>query len=79
MKEPYIEGLANHNDPESCVDIREDMGEALTGAYTGGAIEPREGRHQDADTVPLSGRQHEYGRNWQGYVQSCAVCEPQHV
>jgi hypothetical protein len=35
MKEPYIEGLANHDDPESCVGTREGNGEALTGARTG--------------------------------------------
>ena len=41
MKEPYIEGLANHDDPESCVGARKDVGEALTGARAGRAIEPR--------------------------------------
>ena len=35
MKEPYIEGLANHDDPESCVGIRKDVGEALTGERIG--------------------------------------------
>ena len=35
MKEPYIEGLANHDDPESCVCIRKDAGEALTGESVG--------------------------------------------
>jgi hypothetical protein len=29
------EGVANHTGPESCVDIREDVGEALTGEHTG--------------------------------------------
>ena len=32
MKESYIEGVATHDDPESCVHVREGMGEALTGA-----------------------------------------------
>jgi hypothetical protein len=41
MKEPYIEGLAIHDDPESCVGVREDVGEALTGARAGWAIEPK--------------------------------------
>lgn len=35
MKEPYIEGVANHDDPESCVGARKGSGEALTGARTG--------------------------------------------
>jgi hypothetical protein len=41
MKEPHIEGLAIHDDPESYVGVREDAGEALTGARAGWAIEPR--------------------------------------
>ena len=35
MKESHVEGKANHDDPESCTDVREDGGEALTGACTG--------------------------------------------
>ena len=35
MKEPYVEGVANHDDPESCVGAREGAGEALTGAHAG--------------------------------------------
>ena len=41
MKELYVEGLAIHGDPESCVGVRKGEGEALTGARAGGAIEPR--------------------------------------
>jgi hypothetical protein len=36
MKESYIEGLAPHDDPESCVGIREGEGEALTGDVQAG-------------------------------------------
>jgi len=32
MKEPYVEGVAIHDDPESCGVTREGGGEALTGA-----------------------------------------------
>jgi hypothetical protein len=32
MRELYIEGVAIHGDPESCVGVREGVGEALTGA-----------------------------------------------
>jgi RNA-directed DNA polymerase len=35
MKELYGEGVATHSGPESCVVVREDGGEALTGARAG--------------------------------------------
>lgn len=35
MKESYNEGLANHIDPESCVDNGNIIGEALTGESVG--------------------------------------------
>jgi hypothetical protein len=35
MKEPHIEGVATHDDPESCAVVRKDGGEALTGAHMG--------------------------------------------
>lgn len=35
MKEPYIEGVAPRDGPESCVDAREGGGEALTGVRVG--------------------------------------------
>ena len=35
MKESYGEGLASHTGPESCVDSREGVGEALTGVCVG--------------------------------------------
>lgn len=35
MKESCIEGLATHDDPESCAGAREGEGEALTGARIG--------------------------------------------
>ena len=36
MKEPYIEGVANHDDPESGVGARKGAGEALTGHVQAG-------------------------------------------
>jgi hypothetical protein len=35
MKEPYTEEVATHGGPESCVDVREGIGEALTGVRAG--------------------------------------------
>ena len=61
MQEPYTEGVAIHGDPESCVVARKGVGEALTGARAGRAIEPRNHRVRGADAVYGSGRQH---RQW---------------
>ena len=58
MRELYIEGVATHGGPESCVGVREGGGEALTGARAGWAIEPRNHRIRGADAVQLGGRQH---------------------
>jgi RNA-directed DNA polymerase len=44
MGELYIEGVATHGGPESCVGVREGAGEALTGVRAGWAIEPRNQR-----------------------------------
>jgi len=41
MEELYVEGLATHGGPESCVDVPRGRGEALTGARAGRAIELR--------------------------------------
>src|SRR4030088_2969219 len=41
MRELYIEGLAPHGGPESCVDDPRGRGEALTGVGAGRAMEPR--------------------------------------
>ena len=35
MQEPHVKGVANHHGPESCVDVREDGREALTGGSAG--------------------------------------------
>ena len=58
MKELYIEGVATHDGPESCVGVREGGGEALTGVRAGRAIEPRNHGVRGADAVKRSGRQH---------------------
>ena len=35
MKEPYVEGVATHDGPQSCVVVRKGGGEALTGVRAG--------------------------------------------
>ena len=68
MRELYIEGVAIHGDPESCVGVREGVGEALTGARVGWAIEPRNNGFRGADAVEMVGRQH----RWQRYRELSA-------
>jgi hypothetical protein len=58
MRTLYIEGVAIHGGPGSCVAAREGGGEALTGVRAGWAIEPRNQRVRGADAVERSGRQH---------------------
>ena len=58
MKEPYIESLANYNDPESCGCSRETSAEALTGAHSGGVLSRENSINSGADVVVLSGKQH---------------------
>jgi hypothetical protein len=63
MRELYIEGLAIHGGPESCVGVREGVGEALTGVRAGWAIEPRNQWVRGADAVRMGGRQHRWRRS----------------
>ena len=58
MKEPYVEGLAAHDDPESCAVTREGAGEALTGALASWVWSREMFELQGADAVETSGKQH---------------------
>ncbi len=51
MEELYVEGLATHGGPESCVDDPRGRGEALAGARAGRAIEPRNHYDRGDDAV----------------------------
>ena len=57
MKESYVKGLANYNDPESCGGARKSDGEALTGESAGRVLSRESSRTRDADAVEASGRQ----------------------
>ncbi len=50
MKESYIEGVAIHDDPESCADSRKAGREVLTGAHAGSVLS-REIRLSRAPTL----------------------------
>src|SRR5262245_45192715 len=58
MRELYIEGVAIHGGPESCVGVREGAGEALTGERAGWVLEPRNHLVRGADAVSRGGRPH---------------------
>src|SRR6266487_3078728 len=66
MEELYVEGLATHGGPESCVDVPRGRGEALTGARAGRAIEPRNQALRSADAV-----QKVEGNTAGGAIASC--------
>src|ERR1039457_990392 len=63
MQVLYIEGLASHIGPESCIGVRKGDGEALTGERIGWVLSreihapPRGGLLRGADAVETSGRQ----------------------
>jgi len=58
MKEPYVEGVAAHDDPESCVVTREGADEALTGALASWVLSREKLKLRGADAVVKSGKQH---------------------
>jgi len=64
MRTLYVEGLANHDGPESCVGVRKGAGEALTGGRAGWVLSceinapPRGGILRGADVLEIGGRQH---------------------
>jgi len=58
MKESYVEGLATHSGPESCVSIGNGAGEALTGVRAGRVLSRERPTLRGADAVEGGGRQH---------------------
>ena len=46
MEELYVEGLATHDGPEPCVDVREGVAKRWRGARAGRVIAPRNGRFE---------------------------------
>jgi len=66
MKVSYDEGLASHVGSESCVGVREDSGEALTGESAGWVLSSEILNVRDADAVMSRGRQHRPIRHREG-------------
>jgi hypothetical protein len=62
MKESYVKGLANHNGPESCVEWRDSLGEALTGEGAGRVLSRERYQTRDADPVRTRGKPQPSGR-----------------
>src|ERR1044071_7385514 len=58
MRESHVEGVATHDDPEPCIDVREDAGEAWDRGTCGLGIEPRNATCRSADAVNRGGRHH---------------------
>lgn len=56
MKVSNVKGLANRNDPESCVARSNPRGEALTGESAGWVLSREKVRARDADPVGVRGR-----------------------
>jgi hypothetical protein len=56
MKESYVEGLAAHSGPESCVIAREGRDEALTGVRAGRVLSRENNFLRGADAVGEGGR-----------------------
>ncbi len=58
MKESYVEGLAAHSGPESCVAARKGRSEALTGVRAGRVLSRERNLLRGADAVGEGGRPH---------------------
>ena len=63
MQEPHVEGVADHDGPESCADAREGGGEALTGETASWVLSREMFVLQGADAVEISGRPHDMHRD----------------
>ena len=75
MKVSHVEGLANHNGPESCGAARKGGVEALTGERTGRvlsreiyALLRKQQVLRDADAVEAVGRQYRVHRHRKVYL-----------
>ena len=63
MREPYVEGVAIHGDPDHALAFRGGAAKRWTGVGVGGAIEQRNQAIRGADAVFIGGRPY----RWQRY------------
>src|SRR5688572_28730512 len=66
MKVSNVKGLANRNDPESCVERSNPRGEALTGESAGWVLSREKQFVRDADPVRRRGRPQSTHRKGKG-------------
>ena len=78
MKEPHVEGIANHNDPESCGVRREVHVEALTGGNAGQPLS-FVSYLLGADRVVLTGRHYRQSRHRHGGCRPNGITRPWHA
>lgn len=78
MRESHVEGVATHDDPESCIGAREDAGEAWDRGTYGPSIEPRN-QHYGAPTLLSEAEGHTHRTDMRGTVRPCAVEDLTHV
>ena len=58
MREPHVEGVANHDDPESCGGLLRGHRRSVDRGTSRLGIEPRNKAVRDVDVVNRDGRQH---------------------
>lgn len=78
MKESYFEDIASHDDPESCVAIREGGGEASTGAHAGRVLS-RENFPSGVPTLWRKAEGNTAGALWRAVRRLHVVVDPSHA
>src|SRR4029450_5659238 len=69
MEVRYVEDLASHDDPESCVGGREAVGEALTGEHAGGVLS----REKFPSGAPTLWRKAEGNTGWRARASTTSA------
>ena len=79
MKVPYGEGVANHTGPESCVDTRKGIGEALTGEVRAGLLSRERCNNFRVPTLSTRWKATPAVSIRRDAVGPCVVRDPEHV
>jgi RNA-directed DNA polymerase len=78
MRTLYVEGVATHDGPESCVGVRKGAGEALTGVRAGPVLS-REIRSSGCRRCQKKRKATSLGALSRALSGPCAVRDPVHV